>query len=98
MKINLIGGINREQVEQMTKVVAGAGKLSRCPGTVTDGLDTCDSYEKNVAFMEKNKSDEKKQQPPVKRDTTPKLIEIPETITVGEFASKLGKPAAEAAE
>ena len=51
--------------------------------------------EKNVAFMEKNKSDEKKQQPPVKRDTTPKLIEIPETITVGEFASKLGKPAAE---
>ena len=51
--------------------------------------------EKNVAFMEKSKNEEKKPQPPVKKDTTPKNIEIPETITVGEFASKLGKPAAE---
>ena len=53
MKLNLIGGINREQVEQMTKVVAGAGKLSRCPGTVSDVLETCDSYEKNVSFIKR---------------------------------------------
>ncbi len=51
--------------------------------------------EKNQGFMEKGKADEKKSQPPVKKDTTPKNVEIPETITVGEFASKLGKPAAE---
>ena len=51
--------------------------------------------EKNVAFMEKNKAEEKKEKAPVKKDTTPKNIEIPETITVGDFASKLGKPAAE---
>lgn len=53
MKLNLIGGINREQVEQMTKVVAGAGKLSRCPGTVSDVLETCGSYEKNVSFIKR---------------------------------------------
>ncbi len=51
--------------------------------------------EKNQGFMEKSKQEDKKQQPPVKKDTTPKNVEIPETITVGEFASKLGKPAAE---
>ncbi len=51
--------------------------------------------EKNQGFIEKGKSEEKKIQPPVKKDTTPKNVEIPETITVGEFASKLGKPAAE---
>ncbi len=51
--------------------------------------------EKNVAMMEKAKNDEKKSQKPVKIDTSPKLVEIPETITVGEFASKIGKPAAE---
>ncbi|MBR3791832.1 MAG: translation initiation factor IF-2 [Clostridia bacterium] len=51
--------------------------------------------EKNVAMMEKAKNDEKKAQKPVKIDTSPKLVEIPETITVGEFASKIGKPAAE---
>ena len=51
--------------------------------------------EKNVAFVEKNKVEEKKEKAPVKKDTTPKNVEIPETITVGDFASKLGKPAAE---
>ncbi len=51
--------------------------------------------EKNVAMMEKAKNEEKKPKQPVKIDTTPKLVEIPETITVGDFAAKIGKPAAE---
>ena len=50
--------------------------------------------EKNISFMEKDKTD-KKAEEPKKKETMPKLIEIPETITVGEFSQKLGKPAAE---
>ena len=50
--------------------------------------------EKNIALMEKNKNEAKKQEQQ-KKIETPKLIEIPETITVGEFSQKTGKPAAE---
>ncbi len=51
--------------------------------------------EKQNAFIDKNKTDDKKKKQPVKKDTTPKNIEIPETITVGDFSAKIGKPAAE---
>ncbi len=50
--------------------------------------------EKNINFIEKDKSEAKKQNEAKKKEV-PSVIEIPETITVGEFSQRLGKPAAE---
>ena len=50
--------------------------------------------EKNLNFAEKEKNESKKPVE-VKKKEEPKSVEIPETITVGEFAQKLGKSAAE---
>ena len=49
--------------------------------------------EKNINLIDKEKNEPKKTT--VIKKEVPKLVEIPETITVGEFSAKIGKPAAE---
>lgn len=49
--------------------------------------------EKNINFNEKEKEQKKTFEP--KKKEAPTMVEIPDTITVGEFAQKLMKPAAE---
>ena len=51
--------------------------------------------EKNINMPQKGKNEDVKPEPVAKKDAQPKVIEIPETITVGDFAHKMGKPAAE---
>jgi len=51
--------------------------------------------EKNINMPQKGKNEDVKPEPVAKKDEQPKVIEIPETITVGDFAHKMGKPAAE---
>ena len=51
--------------------------------------------EKNINMPQKGKNENVKPEPVAKKEELPKVIEIPETITVGDFAHKMGKPAAE---
>lgn len=53
MKVELIGGIGKENVETRIKNVAAAGKLSRFPGNVFEVLDSCNNYEKNLAMIKR---------------------------------------------
>ena len=47
MKIELLGGCSKDELEYRIKKVATAGKLSRFPGNVFEVLDSCEDYEKN---------------------------------------------------
>ncbi len=53
MKIELIGGCKKDELETRIQKVAAAGKLSRFPGNVFEALDTCDNYEKNLKLIKR---------------------------------------------
>ena len=53
MKIELIGGCTKEQLETRIQYVAGAGKLSRFPGNVTEVLESCNDYESNLKLIKR---------------------------------------------
>ena len=53
MKIELIGGTSKEELELRIKKVAAAGKLSRFPGNVFEVLDSCDDYENNLKLVKR---------------------------------------------
>lgn len=53
MKIELIGGTSKEELETRIRKVAAAGKLSRFPGNVFEVIDSCDDYEKNLKLIKR---------------------------------------------
>lgn len=53
MKIELIGGASKEDLETRIRNVAAAGKLSRFPGNVYEVIESCDDYEKNLKMIER---------------------------------------------
>ena len=53
MKIELIGGCTKEELESRIHYVAGAGKLSRFPGNVTEVLESCNDYESNLKLIKR---------------------------------------------
>ncbi len=53
MKIELIGGCTKDELEKRIQKVAAAGKLSRFPGNVYEVLESCDNYEKNLKLIKR---------------------------------------------
>lgn len=53
MKIELIGGYEKNELETRIQKVAAAGKLSRFPGNVFEVLDSCNDYEKNLRLVKR---------------------------------------------
>lgn len=53
MKIELLGGCTKEELEGRIQKVAAAGKLSRFPGNVFEVLDSCNDYEKNLKLVKR---------------------------------------------
>jgi len=53
MKIELLGGCTKEELEGRIQKIAAAGKLSRFPGNVFEVLDSCDDYEKNLKLVKR---------------------------------------------
>lgn len=53
MKIELIGGYEKNELETRIQKVATAGKLSRFPGNVFEVLDSCNNYEKNLNLIKR---------------------------------------------
>lgn len=53
MKVELLGGTSKEELEARIKNVAAAGKLSRFPGNVFEVLESCSDYEKNLKMIER---------------------------------------------
>ncbi|MGN1298770.1 MAG: FAD-dependent thymidylate synthase [Candidatus Scatovivens sp.] len=53
MKIELIGGCTKEELEKRIKKITAAGKLSRFPGNVFEVLDSCENYEKNLKMIKR---------------------------------------------
>ena len=53
MKIELLGGYQKEEVEKRIRNVAAAGKLSRFPGNVLEVLESCNDYEKNLKLVKR---------------------------------------------
>lgn len=53
MKIELLGGCTKEELESRIKRVASAGKLSRFKGNVFDVLNSCDDYENNLKLIKR---------------------------------------------
>ena len=53
MKIELLGGCSKDELEYRIKKVATAGKLSRFPGNVFEVLDSCNDYEKNLRMVKR---------------------------------------------
>lgn len=53
MKIELIGGCTKDELESRIQYVAGAGKLSRFPGNVTEVLESCNDYESNLKLIKR---------------------------------------------
>lgn len=53
MKSELIGGCTKEELESRIQYVAGAGKLSRFPGNVTEVLESCNDYESNLKLIKR---------------------------------------------
>ncbi len=53
MKIELIGGYEKNELETRIQKVAAAGKLSRFPGNVFEVLDSCNDYEKNLKLVKR---------------------------------------------
>lgn len=51
MKVELVGGCTKEELETRIQKVAAAGKLSRFPGNVFEILDNCSDYEKNLRLI-----------------------------------------------
>lgn len=53
MKIELLGGCTKEELEGRIKRVAAAGKLSRFPGDVFEVVESCDDYESNLKLIKR---------------------------------------------
>lgn len=53
MKIELIGGCEKNELETRIQKVASAGKLSRFPGNVFEVLESCSDYEKNLKLIKR---------------------------------------------
>lgn len=53
MKIELIGGYEKNELETRIQKVATAGKLSRFPGNVFEVLESCNDYEKNLKLIKR---------------------------------------------
>lgn len=53
MKIELIGGCTKEELETRIQYVAAAGKLSRFPGDVVEVLESCNDYESNLKLIKR---------------------------------------------
>ena len=53
MKIELIGGCKKDELETRIQKVAGAGKLSRFDGNVFEVLESCNDYEKNLKLIKR---------------------------------------------
>ncbi len=53
MKIELLGGCKKEELEKRIQNVAAAGKLSRFPGNVIEVLDSCNDYESNLKLVKR---------------------------------------------
>ena len=53
MKVELIGGTTKEELEKRVQKVAAAGKLSRFPGNVFEVIDSCDDYETNLKLVKR---------------------------------------------
>ncbi len=53
MKIELLGGCTKEELEARIQNVAAAGKLSRFPGNVIEVLQSCDDYENNLKLIKR---------------------------------------------
>ena len=53
MKIELIGGTSKDELNMRIKKIAAAGKLSRFPGNVFEVIDSCDDYESNLKLIKR---------------------------------------------
>ena len=53
MKIELIGGYEKNELDTRIQKVATAGKLSRFPGNVFEVLESCNDYEKNLKLVKR---------------------------------------------
>lgn len=53
MKIELLGGYTKDELDSRIKKVAAAGKLSRYPGNVLEVLDSCDDTTKNIKLIKR---------------------------------------------
>lgn len=53
MRIELLGGCKKEELETRIQNVAAAGKLSRFPGNVIEVLESCDEYENNLKLIKR---------------------------------------------
>ena len=53
MRIELIGGCTKEELENRIRNVAAAGKLSRFPGNVSEVLESCNDYESNLKLIKR---------------------------------------------
>ncbi len=53
MKIELLGGCEKNELEKRIQNTAAAGKLSRFPGNVIEVLESCDDYESNLKLVKR---------------------------------------------
>lgn len=53
MKIELLGGCTKEELESRIRRVASAGKLSRFKGNVFEVLESCDNYDNNLKLIKR---------------------------------------------
>ena len=53
MRIELIGGCTKDELENRIRNVAAAGKLSRFPGNVSEVLESCNDYESNLKLIKR---------------------------------------------
>lgn len=53
MKIELLGGCTKEELENRVQRVAAAGKLSRFNGNVFEVLESCNDYESNLKLIKR---------------------------------------------
>ena len=53
MKIELLGGCTKEELESRIRRVASAGKLSRFKGNVFEVLESCDDYDNNLKLIKR---------------------------------------------
>ncbi len=53
MKIELLGGCEKDELEKRIQNIAAAGKLSRFPGNVIEVLESCNDYEENLKLVKR---------------------------------------------
>ena len=53
MKIELLGGYTKEELESRVRRIASAGKLSRFPGNVFEVVQSCNDTEKNIKLIKR---------------------------------------------